>query len=351
MEAPNDKPRVTINDVAAGAGVSRSAVSKVFNGRSGISPETTERIRAVARDLGWAPSSSAAALASASTRTIGMVTNREPDLLVVDPHFAVLIAGVEEALVAQDFGLQLYMVGEEAAAEEATYRRIAQQRRVDGVLLTESRVDDRRYALLSELRLPAVQMGRPLEGAKVEAVHPAVGDSGAMEAARYLYDNGHRRIAYVAGPDDRVHTHYRRRAFVGELARLGLGLSHSVTTRFREEDAAAAVLDLMRGDARPTAIMIANDSMAIAAIGALQRAGWRVPDDVSIIGHDDLPFGRWIHPRLTTIEQDLFQLGRASAIRLLQILGRTDQSVPALRSPALIVRESSGPAPDATPVV
>lgn len=333
--------RATINDVAAEAGVSRAAVSKVYNGRPGIPPSTAQRIREAAGRLGWAPSSSAAALASASTRTIGMVISREPDLLAVDPHFAGLIAGIEGVLARIDYGLQLYMVGESHDAEFETYRRICRQRRVDGVLLTESRMDDPRYELLDGLGLPYVLTGRPMEGQDVPAAHPSSRYQGEAMAAAHLVELGHTVIAYVAGPEDRVHTIYRRRAFEDELARRGNRLSYSETTTFGGEAAERVALALMREQPRPTAIVLANDTMAVAAIGALERAGYRIPDDVSIVGHDDLPFSRWMNPRLTTIREDLFGLGRAAALVLVNRLAGSDHPVPEVEGSSLIVREST----------
>lgn len=125
-------------------------------------------------------------------------------------------------------------------------------------------------------------------------------------------------------------------------------MSHSVSTTFDEDDAMRIVLELMRSSQRPTAIVLANDSMAIAAIAALQRAGFSVPGDVSIVGHDDLPLGRWTYPSLTTISQDLLGLGAAAAHRLLEILGVALEGEPiTVRPPQLVVRGSTAPPPAA----
>lgn len=334
--------RVTIDDVARDAGVSRSTVSKVFNHRPGIPQQTADRVRNAADNLGWFPSSSAAALASATTRTIGMVFSRDPDLLIIDPHFAVLIAGAESVLAPRGYGLQLHMVGEDPVAEAEAFRRLGHGRIVDGVLLAESRVDDFRYELLRSLGLPAVLMGRPQHADEIVSVFSDDPGRGLVAAARHLVELGHQRVAYVSGPPDRVHTGYRRGIFIGELARLGVGLGWSITTSFTEEEAAAAALRLMEEAAPPTVIVFANDSMAIAAIGALQRSGRDVPNDVSILGHDDLPFGKWIHPSLTTVSQDLHQIGRSAAIALLRELRIETEPVPPIDSPALVIRASTG---------
>lgn len=342
---PAGRKRVTIDHVARAAGVSRTTVSKVFNDQAGISQETMERVRRVAAELGWAPSSSAAALASANTRNVAIVFRRNPDLLTIDPHFSVVISGVEDVLAPRGYGLQLYMVGEEEKAELDAYRDLSRRRLVDGVLMSESRVGDKRYDLVASLGLPAVLMGYPEDDRLIPAVHAEVGDTGLTQAAQHLVEFGHRRIAYVSGPPDRVHTGYRRSVFVSELARLGVGLGWSITTSFTEDAAASAALSLMGERRPPTVIVFANDSMAMAAIGALQRHGYNVPADISVVGHDDLPFGHWAHPRLTTISQDLHQMARVSALRLLQLLGTDTSQLPSIRSPQLIVRDSTAPPP------
>lgn len=341
---PRKSGRVTIEDVAARAGVSRAAVSKVLNGRKGISEATAARIRAAAEDLQWSPSAAASALRSARSRTVAMVMRRNTDLLVVDPHFAVLVSGAEQVLAPLGYGLQMHLVGESDEAEARVYRMLAEQRRVDGVIAPEIRVDDPRPALFAELGLPAVFLGVPADAARSDTVRASAPESGLIEAADHLVGLGHRHVAYVSGPDDRVHTGFRRTVFVEALARRGLALSHDVSVDFTEEAAAAAADRLMRLDVPPSAIVFANDTMAIAAIGVLQKAGLSVPGDVSVVGHDDLAFGSWIHPGLTTISQDLQTIAAAGASRLVAQLGERDVTEPVVRNPRLVVRGSTGPA-------
>ena len=247
--------RATIRDVAAHAGVSRSAVSKVFNAKGGISPATEARIRESARALNWAPSASAAALASDSTRTVGLVIRRGPDLLFADPHFALLIGGVEEILVPAGYGLQLHLIGEDRELERGLYTRLATQRRVDGVLLTESELGDPRHALLDELGLPSVMLGWPdpeeEQRWNVVSAHPSEHRTAYHEAARHLTDLGHRRVAYVSGPERLVHTGYRRREFERELTRNGAELVTRVHLDFSVEQVVEACLSMVDGPRPP----------------------------------------------------------------------------------------------------
>jgi DNA-binding LacI/PurR family transcriptional regulator len=341
----------TIADVAALAGVSVSAVSKVVNGRGGISAPTRQRVLDAAAKLQWSPSATAVALRGARTRAIGMVSARSADVLATDPHFSVLISGIERALAPADYGLLLHIVGEEPDAEERAYRRLARDRRVDGVILTESRIGDRRFELLRELRLPAVLVGAPWREDPVVCVQAPDQHAGVEQAVGHLCSLGHRHIAYVAGPEDRVHTVLRRRVFEETLARGGLAPVHVASTGFTPREAVAAVERLLVDAApppRPTAILFANDTMAVAGLGAARRMGFEVPQDLSVIGYDDLPLGSMVHPRLTTVSQDLTEMGHAAASEMFRLIDPdvvAGRERAALRAPRLVVRESTGPAP------
>ncbi|MCC8247754.1 LacI family DNA-binding transcriptional regulator [Saccharothrix luteola] len=334
----------TIADVAALAGVSVAAVSKVVNGKAGISAPTRDRVLTAASKLRWTPSAAAVALRSAKTRAIGMVAKRSPDLLSADPHFTLLISGIESELSPLGYGLLLHIVGEEPSAEEAAYRRLADERRVDGVVLTESRIGDTRFELLRTLGVNTVLIGTPWRDDPVPSVQATGLDSGVRAAVEHLVAHGHRRIAYVSGPEDRVHTLYRRRVFEDALAAHDLAPSHSIASDFTAAGAVDAVGRLLADRRRPTAVLFANDSMAVAGMSAARRLGVDVPGELSVIGHDDLPLGELVYPQLTTVRQDLVGLGRAAARVLLASLDEVEDASLAVRPPELVVRESTGPA-------
>ena len=151
--------RPTITDVATAAGVSKGAVSFALNGRPGISEETRRRILATAEDLGWTPSARARALSNSRSHAVGLVVARAPEVLSVDAFFPAFIAGLETALSARGHALLLQVAEHD---DLVAYRRLAQEARVDGVLLTDLRVDDERPALLEELGLPCVLIGPEL---------------------------------------------------------------------------------------------------------------------------------------------------------------------------------------------
>jgi DNA-binding LacI/PurR family transcriptional regulator len=334
--------RPTIEDVAALAGVSRSAVSKVMNGRGGISAKTAAAVREAAAKLQWVPSAAAVALRGARTRSVGMVIARSTDLLATDPYFAVTISGAEQILAPRGYGLQLHLLGDDPEAEPATYRKLVHERRVDGFLLTESRIGDPRFALLRELGRPAVLIGIPWRDDPQPHVQSAGPLRGLLDAARHLLELGHRRVAYVSGPDDRVHTVQRREAFLDAMREYGVAPVIVAARRFDSLEARTITEELLRRPDRPTAIVYANDMMALAGMGAAQRAGIDVPGGLSVIGHDDLPIGMWHYPALTTVAQDPAALGAAAALALLRLLGEEPPGPAAGIPPTrLVVREST----------
>jgi DNA-binding LacI/PurR family transcriptional regulator len=330
-------PRPTIKDVAAEAGVSTAAVSKAFNRTGRISEPTRLRIMDAAARLGWSPSASASALRRSRTRTVAMVVSRATDVLGADPHFTELITGLESELSPRGYGLLLHLVSD-VTEESALYERLAAEGRVDGAVLTGSRVDDPRPALLERLGLPSVMLGAP------DGIALGQQEAGLGEAVRHLVDLGHRRIGYVSGPDDQVHTGFRLRIFTEALAAAGLEPVAVLTTDFTADAAVAATGQLLAMRPRPTAIVYANDSIAVCGIGAAQRAGLDVPRDLSVIGYDNLPLGQWLYPRLTTVDQHVRLVGAAAARALLARCGEDVPSPPLTERPRLVVGESTGPA-------
>ncbi|MFI1735655.1 LacI family DNA-binding transcriptional regulator [Streptomyces acidicola] len=337
--------RPTIKAVATAAGVSTAAVSQAFNHKGRLSEATRRRILDAAADLGWSPSAPAAALRHARTRTLALVVRRPTDVLGADPHFSELITGIEGELAPRGYGLLLHLVTG-MREENALYERLAAEGRVDGAVLTDARDDDARPALLARLGLPAVLLGSPDGRAVVPRV--GLGDQGAgvAEAVTHLLDLGHRRIAYIAGPPELQHTRLRRGAFEEALRAAGLRPFAVLHTDFSERMAVGATEALLAAPGRPTALVYANDSMAVCGIGTVQRAGHRVPRDMSVVGYDNLPLGSWLHPRLTTVDQRVQQVGAAAARLLLGLCGEEVEDLPLTGRPRLVVRDSTGPAPN-----
>ncbi|WP_030743009.1 LacI family DNA-binding transcriptional regulator [Streptomyces sp. NRRL F-5135] len=343
-ERPEGAARPTIKAVAAEAGVSTATVSQAVNGTGRISDATRRRVLEAATRLGWSPSASATALRRARTRTIALVVRRPTDVLGADPHFSELITGLEGELSPRGYGLLLHLVAD-MPQESTLYERLVAEGRIDGAVLTDARADDPRPRLLRGLGLPAVLLGAPARGSAVPGVGLGQQGAGVREAVDHLLELGHTRVAYVAGPAELLHTRLRRTAFEEALAEQGLRPVAVRHTDFTEEAAVAVTKDLLALPDRPTALVFPNDSMAVCGIGTAQRAGLRVPGDLSVVGYDNLPLGRWLHPRLTTVDQQVQRVGAAAALTLLARCGEDVSPAVLDGRPRLVVRESTGPLP------
>jgi DNA-binding LacI/PurR family transcriptional regulator len=328
--------RPTIADVARHAGVSKGAVSFALNGRAGVSAETRRRILDAAAELGWSPSHRARALSTKRAFSLGLVLARDPDLLGADPFFPTFIAGVEKVLAERDQTLVLQVVTS-PAAEEAGYRRLARDGRVDGVFVVDLRQQDPRIALLEEIGLPAVTLNRP----DVPSPFPAVildDRPGIAAAVHHLKDLGHTNIAHVAGPDVFLHAKNRRDAFEHAMAQ---ARPRIVSGDFTAAGGRAATHELLTGPDRPTAIVYANDVMALSAIAMAAELGIRIPDDLSITGYDDTTLAGYVHPALTTVRADARSWGEVAATTLLALIDGQDVADTTLPPAELILRRST----------
>lgn len=346
--APRDTAGApTINDVARRAGVSKGLVSLVVNDRPGVAPATRERVRRAAEELAWRPHVPARTLSTQTSYALGFVLRRDPLIVAADPFFPAFMAGVESVLAEEGRVLVLSVVGDEAG-EERAYRTLAEDHRVDGVFLTDLRHADRRVGLLRRLGVPAVLVGR-LDGS---APFPSVildDAAGVAAAVDHLVGLGHRDLAYVAGDPALLHARHRRQAFEDAVTAHGLTSAAIVDTDFTMAAGAEATAALLRRPRRPTAVVYANDPMAIAGLGVLQEAGLDVPGEMSVVGFDGTELARHTHPSLTTIRSDPQQWG-ATAARTLLALAATgsaeDVELPAAR---LVPAGSTGPAHPSPP--
>lgn len=337
-----DAPRPTIADVARRAGVSKGLVSFALNDRPGVSPESRRRILDAAHELGWTPSLRARSLSTGRSFACGLVIGRSPDVIAADPFFHSFIAGLEDVFSVSGQVLVL-AAATPGRHETETYRGLAADRRVDGVVITDLRAGDERVALVKSLGLPAVTLGRPDVDSPFSSVSVDDG-AGIRCAVEHLAALGHRRIAHVAGPGAMLHARHRSDAFVVSADAMGVE-SIVLGTDFSAADGAEATRALLGREAPPTAIVYSNDQMAMAGLGVAQRLGIRVPADLSITGFDDTELGRHLHPALTSVATDAREWGSVAARTLLDALAGANATHTRLSEPTLIVRESTGPAP------
>jgi DNA-binding LacI/PurR family transcriptional regulator len=331
--------RVTITDIARHAGVSKGAVSYALNGQPGVSAETRARILAIASELGWRPNRAARSLPAARADACGLVIARPSRLLSLEPFFMELIAGVETELSARAVALTIQLVRDHEEELEV-YRRWSAERRVDGVMLVDLRVDDPRLAEVARLGLPAVLAGTPVEGSAVPAVWH---DEGGMvaETLRYLAALGHRRVARVGGVSGFVHTALRTAAFREIADELDLD-ADVIATDYTPESGARATHTLLSQAQPPTAIVYDSDMLAVTGLGITHQMGFAVPDDVSIVAGEDSLICEVIHPPLTAVTRDIVAYGSAAARRLLQEVDGEPAGDVQSPSGVLTVRSTTG---------
>jgi len=293
--------------------------------------------------MGWTPSSRARALSVSRALAVGLVIARPPNTLGADPFFASFIVGLESVLSERGHALVLQVVPDQAR-EHQSYRRLADEGRVDGVFLIDMYVDDPRPALLAEIGLPAVIVGPALE----EAFYPSLGlddAPGIIAVVEHLLSLGHTRIAHVAGPAVMVHGHSRRHAWSDAMKAAGLPEGPCVLGDFSAEAGAAATRQLLDLAEPPTAIVFANDLMAMAGLSLAVARGIDVPGQLSITGYDDTEIAAHLQPSLTSVSTDVIEWGRAAAMRLLELIEQTPATEVLLQPPQLVIRNSTGPAP------
>ncbi|HUP54952.1 MAG TPA: LacI family DNA-binding transcriptional regulator [Methylomirabilota bacterium] len=339
----------TIGDVARAADVSTATVSRVLAGLGGARPETRARILEAARELGYRPSAVARSLKLRTTRTLGLIITD-----IENPFFPQLVRTVED--VAREHGFALLLCNAtEDPDREASYLDLLVDRRVDGVVIAVSGLGARHREWLAEPPLPVVLVNTVAPGLP----HPSITSDnvdGGRQAGAHLLDLGHRRIGVLtAGPrnaaaPDRVAG--VRRAFEER----GLG-ADSLTVAVGEPGVGGgeAACDQLLAEAPGlTAVIAYNDLMAIGAMRAIRAAGLVVPRDISVVGFDDVAIAEYTDPPLTTIAQDIGDLGRWAVERLVEGIGAAAGDVSQAGIPTvtvlpvrLVARGSSGPAPDA----
>lgn len=302
-----------MKDVARLAGVSTATVSRVLSSRGAVRNETRQRVLAAVEKLGYEPNVSARNLRVNKTATIIVVL---PD--INNPFFSLIVRGIED--VANDYGYSVLLSNTDNDLErELASTRILSRRGADGVIFLTARVSSPHILRLAE-QTPVVLACEYIEGAVSQVSIDNV--AAAMEATRHLIDLGHERIAYVNGPKDIVICRDRRQGYELTLRQAGLTVRPEFIFEgtFYLESGAAAADHLMSLPAPPTAVFCASDEMAIGFIHRCFAMGRRVPDDVAVVGFDDIRFAAFQRPALSTIAQPMYDIGvHATRLLLAQI--------------------------------
>ncbi|MEU0094954.1 LacI family DNA-binding transcriptional regulator [Kribbella sp. NPDC006257] len=333
--------RVTISDLARRLDISKASVSYALNGRSGVSEETRQRVLSLAEELGFHPNSAAVALSASRTRTIGIVIARDPALISTEAFYMRTLVGIEQYLNEVDSSLLLRLTGEHGEDLDVL-RRWGRQGRVDGFILFDELNDDPRVPLLKELGIPCVVVSSnaPDDGVGRLISSP---EETVLLMLDHLADLGHTEIAHISGPFTFVHEQLRVRLLREHAQRRGIRVNH-LEGSYAYENGAALTRSLLTGENPPTALVLGNDLMAVAALRVAMDLGTKVPEELSIVAWDDSPLCELARPGITAIDQQTMERGRMAADLLFRIAagesGLHWQTPPGV----LRVRDSTGPA-------
>lgn len=330
---------VRIKDVAEAAGVSVATVSRVLNGHDVVSDELRDKVLQAVEELDYAPSSIAQGLRLRQSKLLALVL---PGL--EGPFFPLIIAGVEE--VARERGFFLSVCGtKEDSTVEREYLENMRFRWIDGIIMSGVKGDDTNRRLLQQLarRIPLVFVDREIRG--VDAGSVTIDQfNAAYKATSYLVEKGHRLVAHIAGPLDRTLSRQRLDGYLQALADFGIEYESPmwVEADFGVGGGERAMRQLLASDARPTAVFAANDEMALGALRAAKGEGLTVPDDLAVVGFDDVPIAAMTDPPLTTVCQPIRTMGREAAKMLLMRIEDDDTSYRRLVLDAdLVIRGSA----------
>jgi LacI family repressor for deo operon, udp, cdd, tsx, nupC, and nupG len=332
----------TIQDVARSAGVSTATVSRVFSAPEQVAEVTRARVRAAVADLGYTPNLAAKTLRTLRTDKI-LVT--VPD--ISNPFFSQVIRGVEEAATAAGYAVLLGDTRHEEAREDQ-YAQMLLRKEADGLIFLGHRLPDALAAMVARMgpRTPIVNGCEFSPNLSVSSAH-IDNERAAAEVMAHLYDLGHRRIGVITGPLISPISRDRLAGVQGAVPRQAKLKALTVATGdFSIESGEARAGELLDRPSAPTALFCFNDEMAMGALAAIRRRGLKCPDDISVVGFDDIRFARYLDPPLTTISQPTHEIGRHVVRLLLDILSgdaedRRDVTLPH----QLVIRASTAPPP------
>ncbi|VAW31523.1 hypothetical protein MNBD_CHLOROFLEXI01-4299 [hydrothermal vent metagenome] len=326
---------VSIKDIAQKANVSPSTVSRALNNHPRISDDTKKQIHALAKEMGYVPSGIARALVGKRSATIGVAI---ADFL--DPFYSDIIAGIEDIAVANNYHIFVSSFYRDKQRER-TLLNAFYERRLAGIIVAGSVMDNEYLSFPHRKLMPAVLINCPRHPFSVSADKSL----GARLAVEHLIDLGHRRIAHVRHAHDYETAQLRLTSYKETLKQHGIPLDdrYIVAGDERFTGGVRAVDQLLALPEPPTAVFCFNDMTAIGVINALLKKGIDVPNDISVVGFDDLDIASFYHPALTTVHQPTYQIGRESAKMLSAIIEGNKNIEAQLIEPKLIVRESTAP--------
>ncbi len=333
--------RWTLEEIGKLAGVSRSTVSRVINNHPNIRPNVRERVQQVIAETGYQPNSAARSLVSNRSRIIGLFMPSVLRSAFTDPYYPQIIQAISHACNQNDYIVSLFL-SQTVEEESKMIQRIVGSGVIDGLIITAEHTDTSFIPTLQAYDIPFVQIGRPHDTTKDDISYIDVDNyAGAHYATSHLIQQGHRRIAQIATIYNTAGVD-RDRGYRQALVERGIAVDEELIEvgDFSETSGYEAMQRLLLK--KPTAVFVQSDSMAIGALRALHEVNIQVPQDVAIVGFDDLPSASQLSPSLTTIRQPIYRTGTLAVETLIDILNTSKEPVRRIVLPVeLVIRSSS----------
>ncbi len=337
------KKRVTSQDVANLAGVSRTTVSFVLNDVKGfnISLETRHKVISAAESLNYVPDATAQALASRRAKAIGLVMTRSPHHIATDAFLPQIIGGLME--VIKDNKLRLLIEYVEVEHQDRAYLELARAKHIDGMILLTPRLDDVGLKKLEQVDIPTVLMGH-LEGTDFYSVD-VDNQLAAQQGVQYLLELGHTEIACISNaPPSYAASPERVAGYKAALTSAGVTPEDGLI-RYADFDPQSGYIQtksLLESGNKFTAIFVASDNVAMGVKAALREAGLRIPEDISLVGFDDIPWAQYADPPLTTVHLQAQEMARQACLVLMDLLqSKEPKEKQQIIETHLVVRKSS----------
>lgn len=332
---------ITIKDVASQAGVSASTVSRVLANSPKISEETKRKVRQALTELDYHPNVMARALVTNTAGSIGVVITPGLNEFFANPFFSEMMIGLSE--VARQNGFDT-VLSTSARSEEEVLDRMIHGRRVDGVLLLGSRAEDPALKQAVEDKFPAVLLGRPADDVPISYVNND-NVAAAYVATKHLLDLGHKSIGFLGGEADLVVTIDRLKGYRQALEDAGVPVDTRliVYNEFFEQNGYVSMMRLLALSNRPTAVLASDDVLAFGGMRAAAELGYRMPEELAIVGFNDIRMAELANPSLTSVHVNMYELGvEAGKLLVAQIRHHVTEPTSVIVPTKLVVRNSCG---------
>lgn len=329
---------LTLEDIARMSGVSRSTVSRVINGDPNVNEQTRSKVQTIIQSIDFQPNLAARSLAAGRTEVIGLVIPTGVTSIFTDPYFPLVIQGVSSACNARGYSVMLWLA--EPEYERRTISQILYNGLIDGVIVSSMLVNDPLIERLSESKRPFLTIGRHPTNDRINYVD-VDNRAGAYQGVSHILRSGYQRVGVINGPRNTIASQDRYQGYLDALRERGLPVIPDLVAEGEFSDTTGYLAMKRLLPHCPDAVFVASDAMAFAAMRAIHEAGLRIPEDIAVVGFDDIPSAATSKPSLTTVRQPIQRTGSIAAELLVDMIEHPDPQTRRVVLPTELVIRSS----------